>query len=145
MKYNQVHVKSVIPAGEYEFTITQAYPVEGDKGDRVAFCHTINTGPHAYSHIIDKYPLKGSGLGRLRRMCQALNHVWIGDTTDPDFLEQFIGLRGVMTTTLTSDDSTIRPVILDWQVSMRRPEYDVTKEKTEEFFFQSKKPKPLPF
>ena len=145
MKYNEVHIKSVIPGGEYEFTITQAYPIEGDKGNRSAFCHTIDTGPLAYSHIVDKYPIKGAGLARLKRMCQALNYQWVGVPDDPDFLQQFVGLRGVMKTTLTSDVNAIRPMILEWNISTRRPEYDVTKEKKDDYFFQNKKPKPLPF
>ena len=141
MKYNQVHSKSPLTPDVYEFTLTQAYI----ENERMVLCHTVDTGPKAYQHVLERIPLRGAGLGRLKRMCESLNYVWIGDPDDEDFPVQFIKLRGRMRVDLATDGNVIRNVITNWELSMRRPEYDVTKEKTEEFFFQSKKPKPLPF
>ena len=140
MKYNEVHTKSPLTPDVYEFTITQAYI----DNERMVLCHTVDTGPKAYQHVLERVPLRGAGLGRLKRMCESLNYVWVGDPDEQDFPIQFIKLRGRMKVDMTTDGNVIRNVITNWELSMRRPEYDVTKERTDEFFFQQKKPKKLP-
>lgn len=140
MKYNEVHTKSPLTPDVYEFTITQAYI----DNERMVLCHTVDTGPKAYQHVLERVPLRGAGLGRLKRMCESLNYVWVGDPDEQEFPLQFIKLRGRMKVDMTTDGNVIRNVITNWELSMRRPEYDVTKERTDEFFFQQKKPKKLP-
>ena len=140
MKYNEVHTKSPLTPDIYEFTITQAYI----ENERMVLCHTVDTGPKAYQHVLERVPLRGAGLGRLKRMCESLNYVWVGDPDEQEFPLQFIKLRGRMKVDMTTDGNVIRNVITNWELSMRRPEYDVTKERTDEFFFQQKKPKKLP-
>ena len=99
MKYNEVHTKSPLTPDVYEFTITQAYI----ENERMVVCHTVDTGPKAYQHVLERVPLRGAGLGRLKRMCESLNYVWVGDPDEQEFPLQFIKLRGRMKVDMTDE------------------------------------------
>jgi hypothetical protein len=141
MRQSQVHSKGLLPAGNYPFTISQAYK---DDSKRLILCHTIDSGEFAWRHVLERLPVVGSGLGRLKRMCELIGIVWVGDPADDDFPEQFVGFRGTMDVGMAIYGDTIRNVIKTWDVVLGKPEYDVTKERTDDYFFTQKNTKNLP-
>jgi hypothetical protein len=141
MRQSQVHNKGLLPADKYPFTISQAYK---DDSKRLVLCHTIDSGEFAWRHVIERLPVVGSGLGRLKRMCELIGIVWVGDPADDDFPEQFVGFRGTMDVDMATDGNVIRNIIKTWDVVLGKPEFDVTRERSDEYFFTQKNTKKLP-
>lgn len=134
-------MQKLIPKGWYTATITQAYKTEDNK---LRICFTVDGGEFAYRHVLRDYPINDFGKEKLE------NHFWeIGrfvftDEDYPLFTQQFPNLRCEIHIDRARAGDVIENFILEMKKTTKEPEYDVTREKTEEHFHKENKGRKLP-
>jgi hypothetical protein len=145
MKYNQLQSKSILPSDRYHFTIRQAYRDDSEMG-RLILCATVDTGEHAYRNVLLKFENNHYGMGKLKQLADALNRVWVGSIEDEGYPEQFLAWRfnALCEVHMDTFNGVWRNVLSDYKPATGRAEYDVTKPKSDEHFFTTKKKKRNP-
>lgn len=134
----------LLPDGWFNVTITQSYVKEHNKVNWLYLCFTVNTGEHAYKHIIRKYPINSDGLSLLESNFLEMKFLVYKNPKSDLFLEQFIGLKSNVHITRYVDGDVIKNTIIEMKQMVGEPEYDVTRPKTEEHFHKRNKGRKLP-
>lgn len=105
----------------------------------------VDTGSDAYHTIFDRFPYTKSGLENLEHMMDRIG-LTLYPERDEFFATQFIGIRTFATVTIINPTGTNLAInkIIKYDVAIDPPEYDVTKPKKDDHYFQGNKKKKLP-
>jgi hypothetical protein len=134
-------IKGILPTNKYHCTVRQS-DLTDDSDLRLVWTIDEDTD-YAWRNLIDLYPLNEYGLARLQRMCKTLNFEMYPQDHEI-FVEQFSGLRGLLSVTVRLDGNYRTNEILEYMLPTQPPHFDVTVPKTEEHFFQNKNKRTLP-
>jgi hypothetical protein len=141
LKKDEIYAKHPLPTDEYSVTITQSYLHPRVNDPLLVLCHTVDTGKYAYQNVLTKFMLwTGLGKARLLKMCDAIGFEWyVEDTYDPLFTTQFEALRSKVNVKQVHNDrkKIIYNEIVEWNVAVGEPEYNVMKPKSVEQFNSS--------
>lgn len=138
---DDIHAKHPLPTDDYLFTITQGYLHPKTNDPLLVLCHTVDTGEYAYQHALANFKLwTNRGKARLKKMCDAIEFNWyVDDVLDPLFPVQFETLRSRARVKQVHNDrkKIIYNQIIEWDVAVQDPEYNVTKPKSTDQFDSS--------
>jgi hypothetical protein len=136
----ETYKKSILATNWYHATITTTKLSE----DEIGICFTVDTGQHAYRNIWCYYKLDDFDLSRMSRLFSEVGYHIITDPQNPIFSEQFIKLRFNASIGRRIKDKFIVNEILELKLPEEDPSFDVTKERTDEHFYDKSKKRKLP-
>lgn len=90
-------------------------------------------------------PLVKSQLEKLNNNLELGGFFCILDPSHEYFYDQFIGLRFEISVARHVDNQVVRNIIIEHSIATNKPDYDVTKEKTEDHFNTQSSVRKLPF
>jgi hypothetical protein len=135
--------KNIFPSQWFHFKITQVL----ENPDKLTLTFTCDVGDRAYQHVVMEFNRESQG-HMIAKMCDGLGFVQIGDITDEFFSLQFIGLRTRALVSVVSKDFDgdifLTNIIVEWTPPTRPPDWNVSKPKSDEYFFKQKNKKKLP-
>lgn len=134
----------LLPDGWYNATVTQSYIQERKQTEWLHVCFTVNTGEHAYKHIIKKYPVNSDGLELLESNFLEMGFLVYKDSSSDLFINQFKGLKSNIHVTRFVDGDVIKNTIIEMKKMIGEPEFDVARPKTEDHFHKRNQGRKLP-
>jgi hypothetical protein len=129
--------KKPLKDGWYETTITQVQ----DDNRHFDLVFTVDKGPDAWQSVLQKFR-KGSA--RVEELFQDLLIIPVVEPDDPLYVQQLLGHRASIKVERVVDGNFIRNVIVQFDLAIGKPEYDVTKEPTEDKFYKTNVGRKLP-
>jgi hypothetical protein len=135
--------KTLFPSEWFHFKVTRA-----DEDEVViTLTFTCDVGDRAYQHVVMEFN-RTTQDHIIDRMCEGLGFVPVGIPTDDFFSLQFVGMRCRGLTSIISkefgDGVFLTNIIVEWQPETRPPDWNVSKPKSDEYFFKQKNKKKLP-
>ena len=127
----------LLPSGWYHLTITQAYIKKVNGFENLFLAFTVDSGEHAYQNVIENFPLNEWGLDKIDNHVVSMGRVMFDDYTDDFFTEQFIGARTEAYISRRDNGAYLVNYIMEYKPPQQDYEYDVTKEKTDEFYYKN--------
>jgi hypothetical protein len=135
--------KTIFPSEWYHFKVTQTN--EDDKTITLTF--TCDVGERAYQHVVMDFD-RVTQAHMIEKMCEGLGIVAVGNPTEEFFSLQFLGIRTrAMTGTIAKDFDDgvfLTNIIVEWTPETRPPDWNVSKPKSDDYFFKQKNKKKLP-
>jgi hypothetical protein len=136
------HIKTIFPSEWFHFKITFAEETESD----IKLTFTCDVGDRAYQHIVMKFD-RETQVHMIDKLCEGLGFVPIGSIKDDYFSLQFVGLRcRAMSQVVAKDYDAVflTNILVEWQLPTIPPDWDVSKPKKDDYFFEGKNKKKLP-
>jgi hypothetical protein len=138
-----IHRKTIFPSEWYHFKITQV----NETDEKITLTFTCDVGDRAYQHIVMEFN-RITQAHLLERMCDGLGFVPVGNPTDDYYSLQFVGIRTRALTSIISKefgtDVFLTNIIVEWKPETRPPDWNVSKPKSDDYFFTQKNKKKLP-
>lgn len=132
--------QSLLPTSWQYMKVRQATIEDG----QLRLVWTVDTGQHKWQNKVETYNLDSDfDMGRLYAMCATLNFEPYPIGHD-EFTESFLGLRAKHKIDRKTKRNWQVNYIAETQLPDKPPEVDVTKEKTEDYFYNSKSKRNLP-
>jgi hypothetical protein len=135
--------KNIFPSEWFHFKITQV----NESTETITITFTCDVGERAYQHIVMEFK-RESQAHMIDKMCGGLGFTPVGSITDDFFSMQFIGLRTRALVSVVSKDFDgdifLTNIIVEWTPPTRPPDWNVSKPKTDNYFFKTKNKKKLP-
>lgn len=135
--------KNIFPSDWFHFKVTHVS--EDDKKITITF--TCDVGERAYQHILMDFN-RETQAHLIEKMCTGLGFIPVGNPTDDFFSLQFLGIRTrAMVATIAKDFESgvfLTNIIVEWTPETRPPDWNVSKPKSDEYFFKRKNKKKLP-
>jgi len=135
--------KKLLTKGWYSVTITQSYIKERNNVKWLYICLTVDSGEYAYQHIIIRYPVNEWGVEQVSKLFIDGGFYVYPDWEQKLFTEQFIKQRFRAHVDRHRDGDIITNFILELKRVKGKPDYDVTRPKTEEFYHKNNKGREL--
>lgn len=135
---------TLIPSNWWTSTIRQSYIKKINGFDNLVLCFTIDTGEFAWRNIIKNIPLKKEPLNKLQKDLLLGGFFCILDTSSELFTEQFIGERFKIKVDRYVDGAVVKNVIIEYDIADTRPQHDVTRERSDDYFFKKTDGRDLP-
>lgn len=138
----------LLPSGWYYATVSQARIEEQKGATFLILAFTINSGEYAWRHILERYPLNKEGMEKLIEDMAEINYIPFIDHEEEYFLKQFkdnpITCSIKVDRYVSQKDSAVKNIIIERKIDGSEPEFDVTKEPSEEHFYKNNKGRGLP-
>ena len=133
--------KRPLKKGWYNATIVDAKFTTKKRPCPVKYTFCVDSGQDAWQCVIQTIDPKSS---LYDDFISGMRYLPYQEPTDALFPLEFIGQRAKIHVDRTIDGDVIRNIILEWDLPVGKPEFDVTKEPSEHKYYKEKNGRDLP-
>jgi hypothetical protein len=133
--------KKPLKKGWYNATIVDARFTTQKRPSPVKYTFCVDSGPDAWQSVVQKIDPKSS---MYDDFISGMRYLPYQDPKDALFPVEFIGHRAKIHVDRVIEDNVIKNIILEWDLPVGRPEFDVTKEPSESKYYKEKNGRDLP-